>query len=65
MLSEIKYEKLPSYELGMEMGEKKVRKMIVSNLFENGMDIHTISNMTEISENEVKKIITMKEKNVK
>ena len=48
MLSEIKYEELPSYEIGFEeselIGEKR------------GMDIKTIANLIEISEEEIKKI---------
>ena len=84
MLSEIKYEELPSYEIGFEegefigekrgekrgkkigekigeikgeiKGELKAKKMIISNLLKKGMDIKTIANLIEISEEEIKKI---------
>ncbi len=59
MISEIKYEELPSYEIGFEEGEKrgelKAKKMIISNLLKKGMDIKTIANLIEISEEEIKK----------
>ena len=68
MLSEIKYEELPSYEIGFEegeligekrgeiQGELKAKKMIINNLLKKGMDIKTIANLIEISEEEIKKI---------
>ena len=70
MLSEIRYEELPSYEIGFEegqikgeirgekkgeiKGELKTKKMIIANLLKNGIDIQTIAKLTEIKEEEIK-----------
>ena len=72
MLSEIKYEKLPSYELGMEMGEEKgflrgekkgeikTKKVIIGNLFKNNMDIKTIADIVQMSEEEIQNLLKEK-----
>ena len=64
MLSNIKLEDLPSFEIGYEKGiQKGIKKGIkkgVKALYEFGIDINTISKKFDISTDEIKKMLGQK-----
>jgi predicted transposase YdaD len=64
MLSDIRYEDLPSYEIGVEAGILKgmqegiqqAKQTLVFNLLKNGLDEKLIASSAEISEEEIQQI---------
>lgn len=45
-------------EKGMQFGEQKVRLDIAVKLLKSGMSLHSVKDMTELSEDELAKFIT-------